>query len=143
MLETVDCFLHLSEYTNKNSKEKSASRIPEQTSAKDEDYISIIIGALAALIVILTIIVVFVIVRHKRRQNTNRNNLKPAADNVLAINLNNFHGTSNGKVSNGNVYNGVATEEDNVKELNGKFLKLKRIRAITCTLHSTREIIHV
>ena len=63
----------------------------------------------------------FVIVRHKRRQNTNRNNLKPAADNVLAINLNNFHGTSNGKVSNGNVYNGVATEEEHVKEMNGKW----------------------
>ena len=130
MLEIADYFLYLSEYTNKNSKEKSASRIPEQTSAKDEDYISIIIGALAALIVILTIIVVFVIVRHKRRQNTNRNNLKPAADNVLAINLNNFHGTSNGKVSNGNVYNGVATEEDQVKELNGKILKLNSIQPL-------------
>lgn len=103
-------------------KESSASRIPEQTSAKDEDYISIIIGALAALIVILTIIVVFVIIRHKRRQNTNRNNLKPAADNVLSINLNNFHGTSNGKVSNGNVYNGVATEEESVKEVNGRLM---------------------
>ena len=101
-------------------KESSASRIPEQTSAKDEDYISIIIGALAALIVILTIIVVFVIIRHKRRQNDNRNHLKPAADNVLAINLNNFHGTSNGKVSNGNVYNGVATDEEHVKEINGE-----------------------
>ena len=143
MLEIIGYFLYLSEYTNKNSKEKSASRIPEQTSAKDEDYISIIIGALAALIVILTIIVVFVIVRHKRRQNTNRNNLKPAADNVLAINLNNFHGTSNGKVSNGNVYNGVATEEEHVKELNGKVLNLKSNCAITCTSHSTDEIIHV
>ena len=105
-------------------KESSASRVPEQTSAKDEDYISIIIGALAALIVILTIIVVFVIIRHKRRQNNNRNNLKPAADNVLSINLNNFHGTSNGKVSNGNVYNGVATDEEHVKEVNGEFLNM-------------------
>ena len=41
---------------------------------------------------------------------------------MLAINLNNFHGTANGKVSNGNVYNGVATEEEHVKEMNGRLL---------------------
>lgn len=92
-----------------------------ETASKDEDYISIIIGALAALIVILTIIVIFVIVRHKRRQRMNRQSLKPVSDTVLNINLNNFQNNVNGKVSNGNVYNGVATEEDDhIKELNGK-----------------------
>lgn len=87
-----------------------------QTASSSEDYISIIIGALAALIVILIIIVIFVIIRHKRRQSLNRQSLKPVSDTVL----NNFQ-NMNGKVSNGNVYNGVATEEeDHGKSMNGK-----------------------
>lgn len=93
------------------------SKVPGQTASASEDYISIIIGALAALIVILIIIVIFVIIRHKRRQSLNRQSLKPVSDTVL----NNFQ-NMNGKVSNGNVYNGVATEDDDhqVKGVNGK-----------------------
>ncbi|XP_045197424.2 discoidin domain-containing receptor 2-like isoform X2 [Mercenaria mercenaria] len=99
------------------------AKVPGETAPKDEDYISIIIGALAALIVILTIIVIFVIVRHKRRQRLNRQSLKPVSDTVLNINLNNFQNNVNGKVSNGNVYNGVSTEDDDhIKEMNGKVL---------------------
>ncbi|XP_060576478.1 discoidin domain-containing receptor 2-like, partial [Ruditapes philippinarum] len=102
-------------------KDDDIEKVPGETAAGDEDYISIIIGALAALIVILTIIVIFVIVRHKRRQRLNRQSLKPVSDTVLNINLNNFQNNVNGKVSNGNVYNGVATEDDDhVKEINGK-----------------------
>ncbi|XP_052789716.1 discoidin domain-containing receptor 2-like isoform X2 [Mya arenaria] len=98
------------------------SKTPGEKASANEDYISIIIGALAALIVILTIVVIFIIVRYKRRRNLNRQSLKPVSDTVLNINLNNFQNNmNNGKVSNGNVYNGVATEdEERVKDVNGK-----------------------
>ena len=86
----------------------------------DDGFIGIIIAGLAALIVILVIIIVIFVIRHKRRKNNNnRRSLKPVVDHH-AINLNDLCGTSNGKVSNGNMYNCVATDEmDSEKEIVG------------------------
>ncbi|PVD21718.1 hypothetical protein C0Q70_17518 [Pomacea canaliculata] len=77
-----------------------------------DDYIGIIIGALAALIVLLVCIIVIFFVRHKRRKhNNNRRSLKPVVDRHVTINLNDLRGSTNGKISNGNMYNSIATEE--------------------------------
>jgi hypothetical protein len=79
-----------------------------------EDYIGIIIGALAALIVLLVFIIVIFFIRHKRRKhNNNRRSLKPVVDRHVTINLNDLRGSTNGKVSNGNMYNSIATDETN------------------------------
>ncbi|XP_046560812.1 discoidin domain-containing receptor 2-like [Haliotis rubra] len=83
-----------------------------ETAEFDDGYIGVIIGALAALIVILIIIIAIFIIRHKRRKhNNNRRNLKPVVDRHVTINLNDLRGSTNGKISNGNMYNSVATEE--------------------------------
>ncbi|XP_052222204.1 LOW QUALITY PROTEIN: discoidin domain-containing receptor 2-like [Dreissena polymorpha] len=122
------------------------SKTAGEKASATEDYVSIIIGALAALIVILTIVVIFVVIRYRRRRNQNRQSLKPVSDTVLNINLNNFQNNiTNGKVSNGNVYNGVATEEDeHVKDVNGKALPpmTSPMTPVTTSQHSTAKSKH-
>ncbi|XP_041368248.1 discoidin domain-containing receptor 2-like isoform X2 [Gigantopelta aegis] len=115
------------EYTiNRRQKKKGATLNGDDVHKKkeetktDDGFIGIIIAGLAALIVILVIIIVIFVIRHKRRKNNNnRRSLKPVVDHH-AINLNDLCGTSNGKVSNGNMYNCVATDElDSEKEMMG------------------------
>lgn len=75
----------------------------------NDNIIAIIVGTLAALIFILFAIVASIIWRQRRsKQNNNRHSLKPAVDRNIPINMNDVR---NGKVSNGNVYNSVATED--------------------------------
>ena len=74
------------------------------------DMIGVIIGSLAALLTILIAVVIFVIYRHKRKQNSlKRNNLKSAiSDNHTTLSL---RSSSNGKILNGHLYNGVAVDD--------------------------------
>ncbi|KAL5012628.1 hypothetical protein ScPMuIL_011179 [Solemya velum] len=79
----------------------------------EDDYYGIIIGALAALIVIIVVIIAIILIHHRRqKQNNNRRSLKPVVDRHVTINLNDLRGSTNGKVSNGNMYNSVATDEN-------------------------------
>ncbi|KAL3871573.1 hypothetical protein ACJMK2_039564 [Sinanodonta woodiana] len=70
------------------------------TKAPDEDYFSIIIGALSALFAILIVIVVIIIVRIKRRNNSNNmQTLTIVGEAQLTLKLNNTNGTPNEKIS--------------------------------------------
>lgn len=94
--------------------DKSSDSVHKEKESKeyDDNYIGIIIGALAALIFLLVVIIVIFFVRQKRRKhNNNRRSLKPVVDRHVTINLNDLRGSTNGKVSNGNMYNSIATEE--------------------------------
>lgn len=85
---------------------------PSKEAAPDDNIIAIIVGTLAALIALLVAIVCFIFWRQRRsKQNNNRHSLKPAVDRNIPINMNDLHGTRNGKVLNGNVYNSVATDD--------------------------------
>jgi discoidin domain receptor family protein 2 len=86
----------------------------KEAKVMDEDYIGIIIGALAALIVILVLIVIVIIIRHRHRKHNNntRRGLKPSVvDSRVTINLNDLRGSTNGKISNGIMYNSVAADD--------------------------------
>ncbi|CAG5136400.1 unnamed protein product, partial [Candidula unifasciata] len=87
----------------------------------DDEYISIIVGALAALIFLLICVVLIFFCRHKRRKNNNnRNSHKPVNGSHITINLNDLRTATNGKVSNGNMYNSIATDEaDSDREAGG------------------------
>lgn len=85
----------------------------EEKKSFEEQYIGIIIGALVFLIVVLFAIVMFIIIRHNKSKHNNRLGTKPAVDHVT-MNMNHmhaFHPTLGGKVSNGTLYKGLATEE--------------------------------
>ncbi|KAH9500701.1 Epithelial discoidin domain-containing receptor 1 [Bulinus truncatus] len=74
--------------------------------------ISIIIGALAALIFLLLGVILIFFCRHKhRKNNNNRRGHKPVSTSHVAINLNDLRASTNGKLSNGNMYNSIATED--------------------------------
>ncbi|KAK7504484.1 hypothetical protein BaRGS_00004350, partial [Batillaria attramentaria] len=52
---------------------------------------------------------------------TSQKTLKPVVDRHVTINLNDLRGSTNGKVSNGNMYNSIATEEtDSEREMRGE-----------------------
>lgn len=87
----------------------------------DDEYISIIVGALAALIFLLICVILIFFCRHKRRKNNNnRNGHKPVSSSHITINLNDLRAATNGKVSNGNMYNSIATDEaDSDREAGG------------------------
>ncbi|KAL3871566.1 hypothetical protein ACJMK2_039557 [Sinanodonta woodiana] len=85
--------------------------VPEEKKSFEDKYIGIIIGTLSALIVLLSLIVLIVILRYRRRkQNNNRRNLKPCVDHVT-MNLNDLQSSINGKILNGNMYNGVPSDD--------------------------------
>lgn len=83
--------------------------------AMDDSYVGIIIGALAALIIILFIVAVIIVVRHRRsKHNNNQPCQKPVVlgDRHVTINLSDLRGgCTNGKLSHGNMYNSVATDD--------------------------------
>ncbi|KAK3781338.1 hypothetical protein RRG08_018964 [Elysia crispata] len=102
--------------------------ITEEKEEKEynNDYISIIIGALGALVFLLLAVVLIFFCRHKRRKNnsngrgsssvsssssTNGHVLKPVGNSHVTINLTDVRGSVNGKVSNGNMYNSIATDD--------------------------------
>ena len=82
----------------------------EETKALDDQYIAIIIGALAACLVLLLAIVLFVFIRHRRRKFSNSN--EKQMEHPVTLNLNDLRSLTNGKVSNGNMYNSIATQEE-------------------------------
>ena len=84
----------------------------EEKKSFEEQYIGIIIGALVFLIVVLFAIVMFIIIRHnKSKNNSNRLCTKPVSDHVTMNHMSAFHPTLTGKLSNGALYKGLATEE--------------------------------
>lgn len=84
----------------------------EEKKSFEEQYIAIIIGALVFLIVVLFAIVMFIIIRHnKSKHNNSRLGTKPVADHVTMNHISAFHPTLTGKMSNGTMYTGLATEE--------------------------------
>ncbi|KAK3610982.1 hypothetical protein CHS0354_015099 [Potamilus streckersoni] len=100
---------------NRDSKSDDGVRKQKTTTSRkapDEDYISIMIGALAGLTVILVVIIAIVIVRLRRRQNNARQSLSPTNDSNVAVKLNNVHGNSKEKIPSSNMYN-VGTNDDN------------------------------
>ena len=94
----------------------------EEKKSFEEQYIGIIIGALAFLIVVLFAIVLFIVIRHKKQKRNSQLGLKPGVDHVT-LNINGMHmngvrgGTMNGKVSHGNMYNSVATDEEDLDHI--------------------------
>ncbi|GFO49410.1 discoidin domain-containing receptor 2 [Plakobranchus ocellatus] len=112
-------------YTN-DDNDKDTLVTPKKEENDGNDYISIIIGVLAALVFLLFAVVLIFFCRHKRRKNNNNGRgsssvsstssangrvLKPVGNNHVAINLNDIRSSNNGKVSNGNMYNSIATDE--------------------------------
>lgn len=94
----------------------------EEKKSFEEQYIGIIIGALAFLIVVLFAIVLFIIIRHKKQKRNSQLGIKPGVDHVT-LNINSMHmhngmrGTMNGKVSHGNMYNSVATDDEDLDHI--------------------------
>ncbi len=85
----------------------------EERKSLDDSFIGIIIGALAALILLLFVVVFIIIVRHRRRKYGNNQRIKSNFEpGHVTLNLNDLQPpVANGKVSNGNMYNSVATTE--------------------------------
>ncbi len=79
----------------------------------DDQYIGIIIGALSALILLLFIVIVIIIIRQRRRKyNNNHRVMKIIESKHVTLDLNDLqNNTLNGKLSNGNMYNFVATSD--------------------------------
>ena len=104
-------FMYLLFFSGPNQSTDAVHKEKENKEYSD-DPIGIIIGALAALILLLVIVIIIFFIRHKRRKsNNNRRSLKPVVDRHVTINLNDLRGSTNGKVSNGNMYNSIATED--------------------------------
>ncbi|KAK0063350.1 discoidin domain-containing receptor 2 [Biomphalaria pfeifferi] len=100
----------LEEGASNNSND--APTLEQEKKEYDDEYISIIIGALAALIFLLLCVILIFFCRHKhRKNNNNRRGHKPVTTSHVAINLNDLRASTNGKLSNGNMYNSIATEE--------------------------------
>ncbi|RUS76412.1 hypothetical protein EGW08_015822, partial [Elysia chlorotica] len=114
--------------TEGRAADNQDTSVTEEKEEKDynNDYISIIIGALGALIFLLLAVVLIFFCRHKRRKNnsngrasssvsssssTNGHVLKPVGTSHVTINLTDVRGSVNGKVSNGNMYNSIATDD--------------------------------
>lgn len=90
----------------------------------DDEYIGIIIGVLAALILILFAVILAIILRHRRRKyNNNHRAMKSIEPRHVTLNLNDLNalnGGVGGKVlSNGNMYNCVATSEEGESDRDG------------------------
>ncbi|XP_052789202.1 discoidin domain-containing receptor 2-like isoform X2 [Mya arenaria] len=99
---------------NRISQDDDGLHKTEEQKPFEEQYIGIIIGALAFLIVVLFAIVMFIVIRHKKRKhNNNRLGMKPVVDHVTInmSNVNALHGKLGGKMSNGSMYKGVPTDE--------------------------------
>lgn len=80
----------------------------------DDEYIGIIIGVLAALILVLFAIILIIILRHrKQKYNNNHRAMKSIEPRHVTLNLNDLrNNTLNEKIiSNGNMYNCVATSD--------------------------------
>ena len=95
--------------------------------ALDDQFIGIIIGALAALILILTAVVVICVIRHRKNKYNNNSHVKSVEPpHHVTLNLNDLRAMNapNGKVSNGNLYNSITTSdvdsEHNLTMANGK-----------------------
>ncbi|XP_059166256.1 discoidin domain-containing receptor 2-like isoform X2 [Physella acuta] len=100
------------EGTSKKSNNSDVPLTEKDNKEYDDEYISIIIGALAALIFLLLCVILIFFCRHKRRKhNNNRRGHKPVSNSHVTINLNDLRGATNGKLSNGNMYNSIATDD--------------------------------
>ncbi|XP_052224230.1 discoidin domain-containing receptor 2-like [Dreissena polymorpha] len=102
----------------KDGKGTHAGNVEPEKAPKQQtpgsDIIGIIIGSLAGLIAILIAIVIFIVCRHRRNKNNNRRMKTALADthNQITLNMSDLQGThTNGKVLNGNMYNGVPLTE--------------------------------
>ncbi|WAR31293.1 DDRA-like protein [Mya arenaria] len=107
---------------NRISQDDDGLHKTEEQKPFEEQYIGIIIGALAFLIVVLFAIVMFIVIRHKKRKhNNNRLGMKPVVDHVTInmSNVNALHGKLGGKMSNGSMYKGVPTDELDAHICNG------------------------
>ncbi|XP_060568276.1 discoidin domain-containing receptor 2-like [Ruditapes philippinarum] len=111
-------------YENKPGKhDKPSDSGPEKAPDQKNpgtDIFGIIIGSSAALITILVAIVIFIIFRHRIKKKKNNRRLKAAMTdnhNTISINLSDLRNSANGKMLNGNLYNGVpATDMDSDRE---------------------------
>jgi len=83
----------------------------------DDQYIGIIIGALAALILLLTGLVLLITVRKRKLKSNNNSKHVASEPHHVMLDLNDLRvmnapvAVDNGKVSNGNLYNSIATAE--------------------------------
>lgn len=101
---------------------QNASR--EKKKSLDEEYIGIIIGALAALIILLFVVIVIIIIRQRRRKfNNNHQTLKSSIDpRHITLDLNDLQTNGpNGKFPHGNPYNTVATASDGESDAGGTY----------------------
>ena len=90
---------------------------PETVTRLDDTYVGVIIGVLVA-VVLLSAIVFFFVFR-RRRSKFNGSPHKLFGMNHMNFNLDDLTpAIANGKLSNGNMYNSIATMED--KEMKGK-----------------------
>ena len=112
--------------SNENKNQSS------ETERLDDQFIGIIIGALGAVILLIGAIAVFIIVRRRRQKYSNGKQLKPtAATQHVTLNLEDLRAlTNNGKVvSNGNLYNSIATSEFD-SELQGEGEEHAKVKVI-------------
>ena len=90
---------------------------PETVARLDDTYVGVIVGVLVA--VVLLSAIVFVFVFRRRRGKFNGSPHKLFGMNHMNFNLDDLTpAMANGKLSNGNMYNSIATMED--KEMKGK-----------------------
>ena len=95
---------------------------PETRQNLDDEYIGIIIGALAALILLLFVVIVIIILRHRRiKYNNNHRSMKSIEPRHVTLDLNDVQVAAalNGKLSNGNMYNCVAVSDGESSDREG------------------------
>ena len=95
------------EEVKRNTTEKAEKNL-------DDEYIGIIIGALAALILLLFAVIIVIIMRHRRNKyNNNHRTMKPMEPRNVTLDLSDIRlAATNGKLLNGQMYNCVATSEE-------------------------------
>ena len=86
----------------------------EETKNMDDRYIGIIIGTLAALLALFIAIFLYLFLRHRKHKYSNANSEKSGPEHHVTLNLNDLRAMTNGKLSNGNMYNSIATSESGV-----------------------------
>lgn len=93
------------------TEETSKAPPSEEHKPLDDQLIGIIIGALAAMIILLLTIVAFCILR-SRRHKFEKNKQVVTMETPIAYDLNDLRALANGKLSHGNMYNPVGTQDE-------------------------------
>ena len=90
-----------------------------RTKGGNEHLIGIIVGVLGALVLLAGAVVLIVIFRSRKKKSGSNSQLKSLTSEHVTLDLNDIRALANGKLSNGNMYNSVATSDSDHEEPSG------------------------